>query len=98
MRRGWSRRRMCSCSAAGRWRWPRTSGAAVVGRIATDDGALVAAAEELVRVLSAAGRVSFAEPDSEAGEQLARALTAAGFEAVGVGRVGEEVIVSGRLG
>ena len=77
---------------------PDAAVAAVVGWIATDDGALVAAAEELVRVLAEGGRVSFAEPDSEAGEQLARALTAAGFEAVGVGRVGEEVIVSGRLG
>lgn len=71
--------------------------AAAVGRIAIDDGALVAAAEELARVLSAGGRVSFAEPDSAAGEELAHALTAAGFEQVEVGRVGEEAVVSGRL-
>jgi ubiquinone/menaquinone biosynthesis C-methylase UbiE len=77
---------------------PDSAVAAVVGRIATDDGALVAAAEELVRVLSAGGRVSFAEPDEEAGEELARSLTATGFEEVEVGRAGEEAIVSGQLG
>jgi ubiquinone/menaquinone biosynthesis C-methylase UbiE len=71
--------------------------AAAIGRIATDNGALVAAAEELARVLSAGGRVSLAEPDSAAGEELARALTAAGFEEVGVELVGEEAVVSGRL-
>ena len=70
---------------------------AVVGRIAIDDGALVAAADELVRVLSAGGRVSFAEPDLAAGEELAGSLAAAGFEQVEVGRVGEETVVSGRL-
>ena len=69
----------------------------VVGRIATDDGALVAAADELVRVLSAGGRVSFGEPDQAAGEELARSLSAAGFEQVELGRVGEESVVSGRL-
>ncbi|MGZ4334659.1 MAG: hypothetical protein ACXVRJ_10370 [Gaiellaceae bacterium] len=71
--------------------------AAAVGRIATDDGALVAAAEELARVLSAGGRVSFAEPNSAAGDELARSLTAAGFEEVEIGRVGGEAVVSGRL-
>ena len=71
--------------------------AAAIGRIATDNGALVAAAEELARVLSSGGRVSLAEPDSAAGEELARALTAAGFEEVEVGSVGEEAVVSGRL-
>ncbi|HEY3550007.1 MAG TPA: hypothetical protein VGK69_02985 [Gaiellaceae bacterium] len=71
---------------------------AVVGRIATDDGALVAAAEELARVLSAGGRVSLAESDSEAGESLARSLAAAGFEEVEVGQVGGQAVVSGRLG
>jgi len=77
---------------------PDAAVAAVVGRIATDDGALVAAAEELVRVLSTGGRVSFAEPDWEAGESLARSLTVAGFEELEVGRAGEEAIVSARLG
>jgi ubiquinone/menaquinone biosynthesis C-methylase UbiE len=71
--------------------------AAVLGRIATADGALVAAAEELARVLSSRGRVAFAEPDSEAGEVLARSLAAAGFDGVEVTRAGGEAVVSGRL-
>ena len=71
--------------------------AAALGRIVTDDGALEAAAEELARVLSAGGRVAFAEPDAAAGEQLAGSLTAAGFGAVDVGSAGGEAVVSGRL-
>jgi ubiquinone/menaquinone biosynthesis C-methylase UbiE len=71
--------------------------AAAVGRIATEDGALLAAAEELARVLSSGGRLSLAEPDSEAGEVLARSLAEAGFEAVAVARAGGEAVVSGRL-
>lgn len=70
--------------------------AAAVGRIATDNGALGAAAEELARVLSAGGRVSLAEPDVGAGEELARALLVAGFEQVEVVPVGEEAVVSAR--
>jgi ubiquinone/menaquinone biosynthesis C-methylase UbiE len=70
---------------------------AAVGRIATDDGALGAAADELARVLSAGGRVSLAEPDSAAGKELARSLAAAGFEQVEIARAGEEALVSGRL-
>jgi len=76
---------------------PDDAVAAAVGRIATDAGALKAAAEELARVLSPGGRASFAEPDAEAGEELALALTAAGFEQVEVAQVGEEAVVSGRL-
>jgi ubiquinone/menaquinone biosynthesis C-methylase UbiE len=72
--------------------------AAAVGRIATDDGALGAVAEELARVLSAGGRASFAEPSPEAGQELARFLEAAGFEEVSVGEVGGAAVVSGRLG
>jgi hypothetical protein len=72
--------------------------AAAVGRIATDEGALGAAVEELARVLSAGGCVSFAEPGPGAGEELARALTAAGFGLVQVAHVGKEAVVSGRLG
>jgi ubiquinone/menaquinone biosynthesis C-methylase UbiE len=71
--------------------------AAAVGRITTDEGALAAAAEELARVLSAGGRAAFAEPDEAAGEELAQALTAAGFEEVEVDPAGEEAVVSGRL-
>jgi ubiquinone/menaquinone biosynthesis C-methylase UbiE len=70
--------------------------AAALGRIATEDGALEAAAEELARVLSAGGRASFAEPDLGAGEELARALAAAGFEQVEVVPVGGEAVVSAR--
>jgi ubiquinone/menaquinone biosynthesis C-methylase UbiE len=76
---------------------PDDAVAAAVGRIATDDGALEAAAEELARVLTPGGRAAFAEPDAAAGEELARALTAAGFEQVEVAQVGEEAVVSGRL-
>jgi ubiquinone/menaquinone biosynthesis C-methylase UbiE len=76
---------------------PDDAVAAAVGRIATDAGALEAAAEELARVLSPGGRAAFAEPDAAAGEELARALTAAGFEQVEVAQVGEEAVVSGRL-
>ncbi|HJQ75493.1 MAG TPA: hypothetical protein VJ814_11430 [Gaiellaceae bacterium] len=72
--------------------------AAAVGRIATDDGAaLGAAAEELARVLSARGRVSFAEPDVAAGDELARSLGDAGFEELAVSETGGEAVVSGRL-
>jgi ubiquinone/menaquinone biosynthesis C-methylase UbiE len=77
---------------------PDAAVAAALGRIATDDGALAAAAEELARVLSPGGRVSFAEPDAAAGEGLAGSLEAAGFEQLGVGPAGDEVVVSGRLG
>jgi ubiquinone/menaquinone biosynthesis C-methylase UbiE len=71
---------------------------AALGRIATDDGALAATAEELVRVLAPGGRVAFGEPDSAAGEELARSLRTAGFADVEVVTVGEEAVVSGRLG
>jgi ubiquinone/menaquinone biosynthesis C-methylase UbiE len=70
---------------------------AAVGRIATEDGAFGAAAEELARVLSPRGRASFAEPDSAAGEELARSLAVAGFEEVEVTEAGGEAVVSGRL-
>jgi ubiquinone/menaquinone biosynthesis C-methylase UbiE len=71
--------------------------AAAVGRIATEDGALAAAAEELARVLASGGRASFAEPGTAAAEKLADALTAAGFEQVEVAPLDEEAVVSGRL-
>lgn len=77
---------------------PDSAVAAAVGRIATDDGgALAAAAEELSRVLAAGGRASFAEPDVAAGEKLAQALTAAGFDQVEVASVDAEAVVSARL-
>jgi ubiquinone/menaquinone biosynthesis C-methylase UbiE len=71
--------------------------AAAVGRIATDNGALVAAAEELARVLSAQGRVAFAEPDAAGGDELVRSLEAAGFEEVGTAQADGELVVSGHL-
>jgi len=77
---------------------PDDAVAAVVGRIATDDGALAAAVEELARVLAVGGRASFAEPDAAAGQELARTLSAAGFVQVEVEPVGEEAVVSGLLG
>jgi len=72
---------------------------AAVGRIATDDGAaLAAAAEELARVVAAGGRIALAEPDPAAGEELARLLGTAGFEAVAVESAGAEAVVTGRSG
>lgn len=75
---------------------PDDAVAAAFGRIATEDGALDAAAEELARVVASGGRVAFAEPDS--GEELARSLSAAGFGDVEVTYAGDEAVVSGRLG
>jgi len=73
--------------------------AAAVGRIATEDGvALVAAADELARVLAGGGRIAFAEPDAAAGAELARSLAEAGFEGLEIAEAGEEAVVSGRLG
>jgi ubiquinone/menaquinone biosynthesis C-methylase UbiE len=77
---------------------PDAAVAAAVGRIATEDGALVAATAEVARVVAAGGRVSFAEPDSAAGDELARSLAAAGFGDVQVAEAGGEAVVSGRLG
>jgi ubiquinone/menaquinone biosynthesis C-methylase UbiE len=71
---------------------------AALGRIGTEDGALAAAAEELARVLATGGRVSFAEPDTETGDELARSLEAVGFVGLAVGSAGGETVVSGRLG
>ena len=77
---------------------PDDAVAAALGRIATEAGALASAVEELARVLSPGGRASFAEPDAAAGEELVRALAAAGFEQVEVAQIGQEAVVSGRLG
>ena len=71
--------------------------AAALGRIATEDGALDAAAAEVARVLSAHGRVSFAEPDAAAGDELVRSLAAAGFEDLELVEAAGEAVVSGRL-
>jgi ubiquinone/menaquinone biosynthesis C-methylase UbiE len=77
---------------------PDDAVAAAVGRVATDEGALAAAVEELARVLAAGGRVALAEPSPQAGEELARSLEAAGFEAVVVELTGPGAVVSAKLG
>jgi ubiquinone/menaquinone biosynthesis C-methylase UbiE len=76
---------------------PDRAVAAAIGRIATENGALVAAAEELARVLTAGGRVAFAEPDAGAGDELVRSLEAAGFEEVETAQADGELVVSGHL-
>ena len=76
---------------------PDNAVGAALGRIATDHGALAAAAEELARVLTAGGRVAFAEPDGAAGKELVHALTVAGFRNALVDSAGEETVVSARL-
>ena len=77
---------------------PDAAVAAAVGRIGTEDGALASAAEELARVLAAGGRVSLAEPDPAAGDELVQALEAVGFGSLAVADAGAETVVSGRLG
>jgi len=76
---------------------PDSAVAAALGRIATEGGALDAAADELARVLSKGGRVSFAEPDAAAGDELAQSLVASGFDELEVAQAGGEAVVSGRL-
>jgi ubiquinone/menaquinone biosynthesis C-methylase UbiE len=70
---------------------------AALGRIATEDGALVAAAEELARVLAPGGLAAFAESETAGAEELARSLTAAGFDDVEVTQAAGEAVVIGRL-
>jgi len=76
---------------------PDAAVSASLGRIATEDGALDAATEEVARVLAPRGRVSFAEPDAAAGDELVRSLAAAGFEDLQLAEVAGEAVVSGRL-
>jgi ubiquinone/menaquinone biosynthesis C-methylase UbiE len=70
---------------------------AALGRIATEDGALVAAAEELARVLAPGSRAAFAEPETGGAAELERSLRAAGFDEVAVTQVDGEAVVTGRL-
>jgi ubiquinone/menaquinone biosynthesis C-methylase UbiE len=77
---------------------PDEAVAAALGRIATEDGALEAAAEEVARVLSTGGWAAFAEPDPGVVKELAHSLEVVGFEEVEVVEVGQEAVVSGRLG
>jgi ubiquinone/menaquinone biosynthesis C-methylase UbiE len=76
---------------------PDAAVSAALGRIATEDGALDAATEEVARVLAPRGRVSFAEPDAAAGDELVRSLAAAGFEDLQLAEAAGEAVVSGRL-
>jgi ubiquinone/menaquinone biosynthesis C-methylase UbiE len=69
--------------------------AAALGRIATEHGALGAAAEELARVVATGGRISFAEPDQAAGDELAGSLASAGFEGLEVTEAAGEAVVTG---
>jgi ubiquinone/menaquinone biosynthesis C-methylase UbiE len=72
--------------------------AAALGRIAIEDGAAAAIAEELARVLEVGGRVALAEPDEEAAAEVAVALTAAGFRAVESVERADEFVVTAHLG
>jgi ubiquinone/menaquinone biosynthesis C-methylase UbiE len=76
---------------------PDAAVSAALGRIATEDGALDAATVEIARVVAPGGRVSFAEPDAAAGNELARSLAAAGFEDLELAETAGEAIVIGRL-
>lgn len=71
---------------------------AVLGRLATDDGALDAAARELARVLRENGRVALAEPDAAAGDLLAETLAGAGFGDVSASAAAGGVVVTARRG
>jgi ubiquinone/menaquinone biosynthesis C-methylase UbiE len=71
--------------------------AAVLGRMAIEDGAAVATAEELARVLADGGRVALAEPDEEAAGEMAAALRAAGFGGVESVELSDGLIVTAHL-
>ena len=77
---------------------PDAAVAAALGRIATDDGALGVAAEELARVLAPGGRVALAEPERATAAAVAAALTAAGFGAIELTEAGDEIVVAARRG
>ncbi len=59
---------------------PDASVSAVLGQIATDEGALEPAARELARVLQPRGRVALAELAAGDADRLRAALDAAGFD------------------
>ena len=77
---------------------PDAAVSAVVGRLATDVGALEPAARELARVLRERGRVALAEADAEGADLLADTLAAAGFGDAAAVAVGEAVVVTARRG
>jgi ubiquinone/menaquinone biosynthesis C-methylase UbiE len=75
---------------------PDAAVSAVVGRLATDVGALEAAVGELSRVLLEGGRVALAEAGSAGAELLAERLAGQGFADVAPLAVAGEVVVAGR--
>jgi ubiquinone/menaquinone biosynthesis C-methylase UbiE len=77
---------------------PDATVSAVLGRLATDEGALEAAVLEVARVLRAAGRVALAEADAEAGDLLVETLAGAGFEEASASAAGDGVVVIARRG
>jgi ubiquinone/menaquinone biosynthesis C-methylase UbiE len=77
---------------------PDAAVSAVLGRLATDEGALEPAARELARVLRVPGRVALAEEDAAGGDLLAEALAAVGFDDAAALSVADGVVVTARRG
>ena len=74
---------------------PDDAVAAALGRVPAENGAPAVAAAELARVLTAGGRLALAESGRAAGDAIAEALDVAGFGAVALVNVGDEVVVTG---
>ena len=68
--------------------------AVALGRVPSEDGAPVFAAE-LARVLAAGGRVALAERGRSAGWAIAAALESVGFDEITLTDVAAEVVVTG---
>ena len=77
---------------------PDAAVSAVLGRLATDEGALEPAARELARVLRVRGRVALAEEDAAGADLLAETLAAVGFEDAAALSVADGVVVTARRG
>lgn len=79
---------------------PDAAVSAVLGWLATDEGALEAAVRELARVLRERGRAALAEADAAGGDALAETLRAVGFTSVERVPPADDggVVVSARLG
>jgi SAM-dependent methyltransferase len=73
---------------------PDDAVAAALGRVPVEDGAPAFAAVELARVLAPGGRVALAEPGRAAGDAIAAALESAGFDAITLTDVADEVLVT----
>jgi ubiquinone/menaquinone biosynthesis C-methylase UbiE len=74
---------------------PDNAVGAALGRVLSADGASIAAAAELARVLTAGGRVALAERGRLAGDAIAAALESTGFGDVTLADVGDEFVVTG---